>query len=141
MKRQLLVHFVSALICSTAQAAGPRGNQPPLTGVESLIKGAPCNQDAECRTIAVGSNACGGPQRYLAWSTRTTTLQALQAAIDRRQGEGVTVLPGRDASVCIVVEDPGALCRRPGPAIGETGRCELRSRTGSSATLPALGPR
>lgn len=141
MKRQLLVHFVFALICSTAQAAGPRGNQPPLTGVESLIKSAPCNQDAECRTIAVGSNACGGPQRYLPWSTRTTTLQALQAAVDLRQGQDAPVLPGRDASVCILREDPGALCLRPGLASGESGRCELRGKTGSAGTLPALGPR
>ncbi|MET0265609.1 MAG: hypothetical protein ABW202_08345 [Duganella sp.] len=71
-----------------------------------------CNSDSQCHTIGIGSKACGGPERYLAWSSQRSdgaTLQRLVAqhsaarrADDDRQ---------RSLSTCSMVSDPGASCR------------------------------
>jgi len=140
MRRQLFAFLVCALINPFVHAADRVDRQPAAPSIESLIGKAPCQHDTDCRTVAVGWNACGGPQRYLAWSLRATSEQALQAAIAARQSQASATLPGRDASVCIVLQDPGAFCRRPGDS-PDTGRCELRSGTARAATLPALGTR
>ena len=140
MRRQMLAPLVCALVSAFAQASDKADKPHAVPSIESLIGKAQCHHDADCRTVAVGWNACGGPQRYLAWSIRATSEQALLAAIAARQSQASATLPGRDASVCILLQDPGAFCRRPGDS-HDTGRCELRSSTAKEATLPALGTR
>jgi len=140
MRRQILVPLVCVLVSAFAHASDKADKPPAVPSIESLIGNAPCRQDADCRTVAVGWNACGGPQRYLAWSIRATSEQALQAAIAAWQSQASATLPGRDASVCMVLQDPGASCRRPIDS-HDIGRCEPRSSTAKAATLPALGSR
>jgi hypothetical protein len=83
------------------------------------IGGAACISHAQCRTVALGAKACGGPQAWLAWSTsvsREATLTALteQLAQLQRQRHAQSGM----ASTCQFIADPGALCQAQ--------RCVLR---------------
>lgn len=76
------------------------------------IGGAACSSHAQCRTIALGAKACGGPQAWLAWSTsvsREATLSALSEQLaslqKKRQAQSGMV------STCQFIADPGALCQ------------------------------
>ena len=83
------------------------------------IGDAACSSHVQCRTVALGAKACGGPQAWLAWSTavsREGTLSALSAKLvslqKQRQAQSGMV------STCQFVADPGALCQAQ--------RCALR---------------
>lgn len=99
-----------------------------LQAIEALIGDAPCDRDAQCRTVAVGYKACGGPGRYLAWSTRNVRQPELEALVqqhartERAESERLGLI-----SDCALVIDPGALCRAQ--------RCQLQS--GGGGGLPA----
>ncbi len=81
--------------------------------INTTIGQAPCTTDAQCRTIGVGANACGGPAAWRAWSTqnnpKSEALQSLvdqQAALQRqRQAQSGMV------STCRYLPDPGAVCQ------------------------------
>jgi len=133
---RLLIAFVSLwLPCSCATAAAPAESDAPTEKIRALIGDAACDSDAQCRTIAIGAKACGGPEYYLAWSTKRTDPAALHAAT---AGDGaIQVLPPRRPGMrsnCAFVTDPGAYCGAPpgSPGTGATpdqGRtCRLRSQ-------------
>lgn len=92
-----------------------------FTRLQALIGEAPCDSDEQCRTIGVGAKACGGPGRYLAWSTRNVKPAELEAQAQayaqavRAENERSGLL-----SDCSLVTDPGAVCRAQ--------RCQLQSR-------------
>ena len=105
--------------------------QPPLQqGMEAEralqqriateIGEAACEHDSQCRTLAVGARACGGPERWLAWSvvsSRGDRLEALSqelSALVQARNERSGLM-----STCVVVPDPGAFCR--------TGQCVVGS--------------
>ncbi|MEP6740803.1 MAG: hypothetical protein ABJA61_10515, partial [Caldimonas sp.] len=86
----------------------------------------------------VGAKACGGPARYLAWSSRVTDGASLQSAADREMSAArASVEKSGIMSNCAVVTDPGAYCATPSAAVGPvasttsgrsspTRRCQLR---------------
>jgi hypothetical protein len=43
--------------------------------IENLANSSECGDDFECRYIAYGAKPCGGPWRYLTYSTSIDTLQ------------------------------------------------------------------
>jgi len=100
-----------------------------LDEIRRLIGDAACVSDDECRTLAVGVQACGGPAAFLAWSTRCTSPEALYAAVAAYDGSRrAEVARGGAVSTCRVVTDPGATCvRPPGAGAGQSGRCMLGS--------------
>lgn len=110
---------VAATMMMAACAAGdPSSARPgPTASVEALIGDAACDSDSQCHTIGVGAKACGGPQRYLAWSSRRTEGAALQSAAEREaraaraQAESAGIM-----SNCAFVTDPGAYCTVPDAA-------------------------
>lgn len=129
--------LAAALIGHCAAHAGAPAAQA-LNEVKAHIGQAACTIDAHCRTVAIGSRACGGPDAYLAWSTLKTDADALQRAVDRYNGarpEGRS--PGRHPSICAVVTDPGAACL-PTAASAALGlkSCQLRPR-GAAPDLPS----
>lgn len=72
---------------------------------------AACVSNAQCRTLALGARACGGPQAWLAWSsvasnegTLRTLSEQLTAMQKRRHAQSGM------ASTCQYIADPGALC-------------------------------
>ena len=88
------------------------------------IGAAPCDADSQCKTLAVGEKACGGPERWLAWSSTTSRADRLLALA----GESVALARQRQAvsgmlSDCRYNADPGAQCQQ--------GVCTLRSSSGA----------
>jgi len=97
----------------------------------ALIGDAACDDDSQCRTIAVGTKACGGPEYYLAWSTKRTDAAALDAAAadDAAARRPRTAGPGM-RSDCRLVTDPGAYCAAADGAKGTATTvrsCRLRA--------------
>jgi hypothetical protein len=111
-------------------AAAPGRTAGLLARIEAERGDAACDTDAQCHTIGVGSKACGGPERYLAWSSRNgdgTRLRALVAehAAARRADDAKAGM----MSTCSVVPDPGATC--------SAGHCVLRAAgTGPGGMAP-----
>ena len=112
--------------------------------VLGLIGDAACESHEQCRTVAFGAKACGGPQSYLAWSTKGTDEAALKAAAEQyavqRRAE---VSDGGMVSNCALVTDPGAYCA-PGaaaaPGVTTSGPqrvCRLRNIRPESGQLRA----
>lgn len=79
--------------------------------LRSLIGPANCSSDAQCRTVAVGAKACGGPAGYWAWSTQGTDAELLQT-LARRQAEAHRreIEASGMRSNCALATDPGAAC-------------------------------
>jgi hypothetical protein len=86
--------------------------------IQAETADAACDGPQHCHSIAIGSKACGGPERYLAWSSkhddgaRLRALVARHAALRKQEDERAGLL-----SNCMAVQDPGASCR--------AGRCVL----------------
>ncbi len=112
--------FVWAVLCLTAcqtsATSGPTGVTTEASlqrQINTTIGQAPCTTDAQCRTIGVGANACGGPAAWRAWSTQNNPKgEALQSLVDQhaalqrqRQAQSGMV------STCRYLPDPGAVCQ------------------------------
>lgn len=119
---KLLPTSLSLLLLAalTACTAAP----PPQTArlqaeLTAEIGDATCDNDAQCRTVAVGHKACGGPASYRAWSTQRSR-EAKVSDLARRVSEAEKAETERNGmmSNCAVVVDPGAYCK--------ASRCELR---------------
>ncbi len=135
-----LAASVSACTAADADRSLTAGALPAdvaLAEVRQLISQAVCTTDADCRTMAIGSKACGGPEAYLAWSVRQTDPQALSAAAARHADQQRTQnqKPGGRMSNCAWVSDPGAQCvAAAGDALQH---CVLRSTRGSGTGTQA----
>lgn len=117
----------------TAAAASPTpaGATSLLAQLQAQIGDAACDSSAQCRTLAVGSKPCGGPDRYLPWSTKRTdgvTLGkfAAQYAAARQIENAKSDL----MSTCEMVTDPGATCQQQ--------RCVLQPRGPGAGGPPVL---
>jgi len=85
-----------------------------------MVAGASCTDASQCKTVAIGARACGGPEAYLAYSTALTNPAQLQAlALRHAEQRRAEVTSAGLLSTCIMLPDPGATCR--------AGACQLRS--------------
>jgi len=120
-----------ALCLTAACAAQDVAAPPPASGkatIQALIGDAACAADAQCKTIAVGAKACGGPEGYLAWSTSRTDATALAQAADSYAAERHREIASRrEMSTCSVLADPGAYCA--------AGTCRLRAPGGGAGLV------
>ncbi len=92
--------------------AGPEVESARLAReLRTLIGPATCSASSQCRTVAVGAKACGGPAGYWAWSSQATDAQQL-AALATRQSEAQRreIEVSGMLSNCAMVSDPGASC-------------------------------
>lgn len=133
-----LVAFAPAVIAPCAGSALAGG--PPaqvLSEINELIGDAACSADTQCRTLAIGNRACGGPDAYLAWSTQKTDATTLQRAAERYNRQPLTgPTAGGRTSICTVVTDPGAVCRPAAVSAVDGGiskSCQLRPRAAAPA--------
>jgi len=118
-----------------AHAAGnaPAGEKEPVKAITALIGDAACDSDSQCKTLAVGAKACGGPEYYLAWSTKRTDEAALrEAAKSDLTAPRNTAANRGGVSNCVFVSDPGAYCAAANgtqvdPASKQAGTCRLRA--------------
>ncbi|MBB5606034.1 MULTISPECIES: hypothetical protein [unclassified Janthinobacterium] len=121
---------VGALLLATSACSAPAqdANAPAtpapsqaslLEQIKTEVGNAACDSTEQCQTIAIGAKACGGPERYLAWSSKSNdgkkikALAYAQAEASRRQQQNDGML-----STCSIITDPGASC--------VAGRCELQ---------------
>jgi hypothetical protein len=75
-----------------------------------LIGSAPCNNLVNCRILALGARACGGPEEYVAYSTwaRRDDIQSKAAEYNFLREE---LLAGAaPASGCQPLAEPKAAC-------------------------------
>jgi hypothetical protein len=115
--------------CAGSGSAGPAAAPPDdaratLEHITAAIGAARCDSDEQCRTVAIGARPCGGPERWMAWSTgdgdgRTIEALAERYAAERQRWHEKTGL----MSTCEIRPDPGARCDR---GAGLRGRCVLR---------------
>ncbi|RFP10218.1 MULTISPECIES: hypothetical protein [unclassified Duganella] len=81
-----------------------------------------CDRDSQCHTIAVGAKACGGPERYIAWSDRAQDGAQLKQLVAQHAAARVEEdKRGHMLSNCMLAVDTGAVCR--------AGRCVLNVGT------------
>lgn len=108
--------LVGLVAASTGAGSGGAPDAPvdrAWAAVEALVSTPRCRADADCDIIGVGSRACGGPETYLAWSTRATERAALRRAVARH----AALRSKADAaagvlSLCVVAEKPAVSCRK-----------------------------
>ena len=99
-----------------------------------VIGSARCNNDAQCKSIGIGSRPCGGPDYYVAWSTTTGSTRVLFGLTSRyREQQRVLSEKTAMASTCDIQRDPGAFCSDAAGA--DTGRCVIRPRGGLGSDL------
>jgi hypothetical protein len=110
--RELLTGLALAAGATTTPAAAPAQESAALEAeVRRLVGSATCTADEQCRTLAFGAKACGGPQAYIAWSTLVTDAAALQAVADKHAARRRDELRKSGmVSDCALVVDPGATC-------------------------------
>jgi hypothetical protein len=129
MRNLAILLFLACAACTTqAQspakpAPAPAGQAGTLGEIRALIGAASCSDASQCRTLAVGARACGGPEGYLAYSTAQTDESALRALGERYKAERqAQIAASGEMSDCRFISDPGAVC--------SAGTCQLG--TGSS---------
>ncbi len=133
MRAVLLLLCLACGSCTWPASAQEQASSAALlTQIREAIGAAPCTQTAQCRTLAVGAKACGGPEAYLAWSTRYSDESRLNALAARhrtlRESENAA---SQTRSNCLAVTDPGAVCQASQSGTSTlAGVCQLR-RTGA----------
>lgn len=131
----LLLVALAAAAPATAPASGgdgkPAAGSASLDGILALIGAARCEVDAQCRTLAIGHKACGGPEAYLAWSVSDTDAAALnRAAAAYAESRRTAQQASGRMSNCQFVTDPGASCAAVKGQPGAAKRCQLGSAPG-----------
>jgi hypothetical protein len=113
-------------------SAGPGSPGQTLAELESRLDhmisdAASCTGDGECRSVAVGGKACGGPTGFRAYSANGADPKAVEdlASRERELATAEARASGR-VSNCLMLADPGARC--------DQGRCVTG---GPSARSPA----
>jgi hypothetical protein len=127
-----LLAWVALTSCTQTPPATPAASAVAETEatrlgreLRALIGPATCDTDAQCRTIAVGAKACGGPAGYMAWSSQGTDSQKLTALAARQsEAQRREIEASGLRSNCAMVSDPGAAC--------VARRCELATQSGGA---------
>ncbi len=117
----------AAAACVSAPATDPDSSKELLRQIQQQSADLSCDSPQQCHTLAVGAKACGGPERYLPWSSKQQDgaalrdLAARHAALRRTEDAKSGML-----SNCMAVPDPGASCvaghcvlRPPGLGMGQ----------------------
>ena len=107
-------HILLLFCCVSASCgmAAPGAAAPGAAAqIQQLIGPAPCSAHAQCHSMAFGAKACGGPERYLAWSSAHTRQEQLDTLARRLRAERqAQLLASGEVSNCLVAIDPGAQC-------------------------------
>lgn len=105
------------VLCSSCAATPSTPSAPPAAGAGLLaqiragVGAASCTDSSQCRTLAVGERACGGPEYYLPWSSAVSRAEDLRSLAERyRQQRKAELAASGELSDCRMVADPGARC-------------------------------
>ncbi len=119
MRLLMLMIGLCCAACSAVQAA-PEAEPTLLQQLQTAAAAGTCSDTTQCRTVAVGARACGGPESYLAWSTEGTDAARVKSLAERHKAERKRAIEASgERSDCRMMSDPGAECK--------ANRCELRS--------------
>lgn len=86
--------------------------------LEQRIGDGACDSSDQCRVIAYGHRACGGPVGYLVYSTKQTDTAALKADVDAYNRADKAAQPPGMVSTCQMLLAPRPVCRA-GHCVGE----------------------
>ncbi len=121
----LLGMLVAAVVTSACaqSTADPVKNQAGsaalLAAIQSEVGGAPCDSQQQCHSAPLGAKPCGGPDAYIAWSSKQTDEKRLTALLAQyAAARSQESRQSGDSSTCMMVTNPGASC--------QAGRCTLR---------------
>ena len=94
-----------------ATAPVARAGLSLMQQLQAEVGDAACDSSAQCKTVAVGHKACGGPEGYLPWSSKRSDAGKLASLAAQLSAErkAQNVSSGR-MSTCSLVMDPGAVC-------------------------------
>jgi hypothetical protein len=107
-----LLILVAACAGARPPAPDPASTAALWQQVQAAAADTGCDSDSQCHSLGVGAKACGGPERYLAWSSRQSDGAALKALAEQHSA----ARRADDArehmmSTCSLISDPGAVCR------------------------------
>ncbi len=113
LKRYTVALFaMSQVLCACAQQSPEPVTEAALHKlIRTEVGDASCDADAQCKTLGVGEKDCGGPEYWLAWSSRVSQPEKLQswsvdmALLQRHRNEASGA-----RSNCRYIPDPGAIC-------------------------------
>ncbi len=118
----ILTACADARQSTPVQVQVPEGTAPTLwQQIQAANTDLSCDSDSQCHTIGTGAKACGGPENYLAWSSKNSngaklkSLVELHSAARRADNNSQGIM-----STCMAISDPGAVCR--------VGICTLSTR-------------
>lgn len=89
----------------------PASTQGMWQKIQAEIGAAACDDATQCRTMPVGHKSCGGPESYVAYSTKTGDATRLLAmGTQYAQARKAENQDSGRVSNCLLVTDPGATC-------------------------------
>ena len=111
------VALCTSLIACSGVAATPAAAPVAVSTLKQQLQAeigdAACSAAQQCKTVAVGHKACGGPESYLAWSSQRSDgakIKQLAAAL-AAESQSQTLKNGM-VSNCMMMLDPGATCNQ-----------------------------
>jgi len=119
MKTNLLPLRLAAagalMLIATACGSAPPANADAASlwqKIQARNADTGCDRDSQCHSIAVGAKACGGPERYIAWSDRAQDGAQLKQLVAQHAAARVEEdQRGHMLSNCMLTVDKGAVCR------------------------------
>jgi hypothetical protein len=124
--RPRLLAALGVLAMASACVASPQVQAPPASAslmdkIRAEVGDAACGGPQDCHSIAIGAKPCGGPDSYLAWSSRRSDERRLRALVEQYAAARKDENRRADAnSTCVFETNPGVSCQE--------GRCIQRPR-------------
>jgi hypothetical protein len=102
------------LVAPPAAAASSGDLAAVHAQLEALLgKASACSADTECRSVATGAKACGGPTGYRAYSATRADPAQVAALAQREHDLGMAqARQSGGVSACFMLADPGAHCEQ-----------------------------
>ena len=117
-------HTLRLAAASLLMLTACAGAQPTTEQLWKKIQAAntdlACDNSSQCHSLGVGSKACGGPENYIAWSSKNSDGAQLKALVEqhsaarRADDKRLGMM-----STCSIVSDPGATCRAGSCVVNE----------------------
>jgi hypothetical protein len=116
-----------AILAVAATPAAPVASSNELASVHTqlettLVNASACSADSECRTVATGAKACGGPTAYRAYSAAKADPKTVAALAEHEHELGMAeARASGQVSACFMLADPGAHCQKNKCVTGPAG--------------------
>ena len=109
-----------APVRAAAPVAG--GSSSLMQQLQAEVGDAACDNSAQCKTVAIGQKACGGPESYMPWSSkRSDAGKVASLAADLTAERKTQNVKSGMVSTCSLVMDSGAVCTAGRCVAGQAG--------------------